>query len=31
MFGEKRIDFRTECEWLYRAAAQDHAEALFDL
>jgi TPR repeat protein len=31
MFGEKRVDFRAACEWLHRAAAQDHAEALFDL
>lgn len=31
VFGEKRIDFRTACEWLHRAAAQDHPEALFDL
>ena len=30
-FGEKRVDFRTPCEWPYRVAAQDHAEALFNL
>jgi hypothetical protein len=31
VFGEKRIDFRLACEWLHRAAAQDHPEALFEL
>jgi hypothetical protein len=31
VFGEKRLDFKTACEWLHRAAAQDHPEALFDL
>ena len=31
VFGEKRIDFKTACEWLHRAAAQGHPEAMFEL
>jgi hypothetical protein len=31
VFGATRVDFQEACAWLRRAAAQDHAEALFQL